>query len=415
MDENKLKLRDTVRQKYARAITEKSGCGCGTSSGCCGTSQNAATKAVTGDLYSAADIDGLSAELLSTSLGCGNPTALTSLHAGELVLDLGSGAGLDVLLSARRVGPGGKAYGLDMTDEMLAAANANKTSSGTTNVEFLKGHIEDIPLSDSIVDVVISNCVINLSADKDAVFHEIFRVLKPGGRMAVSDIVLRKQLPDKIARDVAAWAGCVAGALHENDYHQKLKDAGFLDIDIEITRVYDPKDLGLDPTDIEGALVSAFIRAKKPSRLLDPASDYTIRAAGLADFPEIRSLLISSALPVDGVDPEKGTFLIAENAGGLLGVIGFERYETKALLRSMAVNPSFRKCGIAKMLVENAIHSLHAEGIPELYLLTTTAEGYARKFGFVTIPRSEMPATLLERSLLGCACPSTSICMKLNR
>lgn len=415
MDEKKQKLRDTVRKKYARVITEKSGCGCGTMSGCCGTSQSAATKAVTGNLYSAEDIDGLSADLLSTSLGCGNPTALSSLHAGETVLDLGSGAGLDVLLSARRVGQSGKAYGLDMTDEMLAAANANKISSGATNVEFLKGHIEDIPLPNGSVDVVISNCVINLSADKDAVFREIFRVLKPGGRMAVSDIVLRKHLPDKIAKDIAAWAGCVAGALHENDYRQKLKDAGFPDVNLEITRVYDPKDLGLNPTDIEEALVSAFIRAKKPSRRLDPTSDYTVRSAALSDFPTIHNLLLSSALPVDGVDPEKGTFLVAENTGALLGVIGFERYETKALLRSMAVNPAFRKSGIAKELVQCAIRLLHAEGIFELYLLTATAEEYARKFGFVTIPRSEMPAIILERSLLGCACPATSACMKLSR
>src|SRR6266545_3517825 len=197
-------LREVVRQKYAQAITSKSGC-CG-STGSCGGRQDA-TNAITGDLYQSGDFAGLPEDIVKASFGCGNPTALGNLYAGETVLDLGCGAGLDVLLSAKRVGPSGKAYGLDMTDEMLEEANANKEKSGLSNVEFLKGHIEDIPLPEGSVDVVISNCVINLSADKDQVFREIFRVLKPDGRMAVSDIVTTKPMPEGVRKSLLAWAG----------------------------------------------------------------------------------------------------------------------------------------------------------------------------------------------------------------
>ena len=265
-------LREQVMKKYAMAIKTKSSC-CG-SSVCCGENQEA-TKAITGNLYEAAEIEGLPKDLLATSLGCGNPTALETLNAGETVLDLGSGAGLDVLLSAKRVAPSGKAYGLDMTDEMLAEANSNKEKSGLANVEFLKGHIEDIPLPESSVDVVISNCVINLSADKDQVFREIFRVLKPGGRLAVSDIVTTKPLPAKIQNDLLAWSGCIAGALTEQEYQNKLSKTGFTDIEIIVTRVYDltsstAQKIVAAMTEDElkefnGSLVSAFVRAKKPT------------------------------------------------------------------------------------------------------------------------------------------------------
>lgn len=264
-------MRDEVKRKYAQAIKSRSGC-C-SSAGCCG-GKNKATDAITGELYQSAEMEGLSEDLLATSLGCGNPTALCKLNAGETVLDLGSGAGLDVLLSAKRVGPTGKAYGLDMTEEMLAEANANKAKSGLNNVEFLLGHIEDIPLPEGSVDVVISNCVINLSVDKEQVFREIYRVLKPGGQLAVSDIVTRGTMPDSIRQSLLAWAGCIAGALTEDDYKTKLVRAGFEDVEVVITRVYDlgsPDMAGIVPgaTDDElaqlnGVLASAFIRAKKP-------------------------------------------------------------------------------------------------------------------------------------------------------
>jgi SAM-dependent methyltransferase len=268
-------IREVVRQKYAQAITLKTGC-CGdgnTGSSCCSGDPLNKTDIITSDLYKLVDLDGLPEDMVAASFGCGNPTLLAQLNAGEVVLDLGSGAGLDVLLSAKRVGPQGKAYGLDMTDEMLAVAKGNQARSGINNVEFLKGHIEDIPLPDNSVDVIISNCVINLSADKDQVFKEAYRVLKPGGRMAVADIVLTKPLPPLIQQNLLAWAGCVAGALIIDEYREKLISAGFKDVDLEITRSYDLEDINIDsllpeltPRDLKdssGSVVSAFIRGQK--------------------------------------------------------------------------------------------------------------------------------------------------------
>ena len=266
-------IREAVRQKYARAITQKTSC-CGVSpAGCCGGSSDQATKIITGDLYRPDEVDGLPENVVVASFGCGNPTALAELIPGEVVLDLGSGAGLDVLLSARRVGPAGKAYGLDMTDEMLAEARANQARAGINNVEFLKGHIEEIPLPDNTVDVIISNCVINLSADKDRMLKEAYRVLKPGGRLAVSDIVLTRPLPEKVQQDLNAWAGCIAGALLEQEYRDKLTAAGFTRISVETTREYDLAGQmakkffpGLSESEllrINGSVVSAFIRAIK--------------------------------------------------------------------------------------------------------------------------------------------------------
>jgi arsenite methyltransferase len=236
---------------------------------------------ITSDLYEAGETAGLPAEALLASLGCGNPTALAELHAGETVLDLGSGGGIDVLLSARRVGPTGKAYGLDMTDEMLALALENKQKAGATNVEFLKGHIESIPLPSNTVDVIISNCVINLSGDKRKVLEEAFRVLKPGGRFAVSDVVTREGLPDAVKENMALWTGCVAGALEENEFIALLKAAGFENPSIEPTRIYTRDDAaallegtGLDTAladEVQGRIMSGFVRAIKPGTKTRPA------------------------------------------------------------------------------------------------------------------------------------------------
>jgi arsenite methyltransferase len=262
-------VKETVRAKYgeaAKRVTETSCCGPKTA--CCGEASKT-------QLYDAREIGELPEKAVLASLGCGNPTALAELKAGETVLDLGSGGGIDVLLSARRVGPTGKAYGLDMTDEMLALAAANKARSGLTNVEFLKGEIEAIPLPDASVDVIISNCVINLSGDKDKVLREAFRVLKPGGRFAVSDIVVRGEVPDAIRQNMLLWAGCVSGALQDFEYTAKLKAAGFDYIGIEVTHVHEAEkarewmaESGLDfatvAPEVDGKFVSAFIRAVKP-------------------------------------------------------------------------------------------------------------------------------------------------------
>jgi arsenite methyltransferase len=264
-------IKDAVREKYAEAARQVSTT---KSASCCSSSRK--QDPITSDLYGADQTSALPEEAVLASLGCGNPTLLAQLHEGETVLDLGSGGGIDVLLSAKRVGPAGKAYGLDMTDEMLALANANKAKSGVTNVEFLKGEIENIPLPDDSVDVIISNCVINLSADKPKVLREAFRVLKPGGRFAVSDVVRRGEIPDMVARNVELWIGCVAGALEVNEYERLLRDAGFESVGIEPTRIYRLEDAraflteaGIDveslPNEVDGAFMSGFVRATKPA------------------------------------------------------------------------------------------------------------------------------------------------------
>ena len=267
-------VKEVVREKYGQAaLRVKAG-----QSGCCTSAPSAANcrDPITSNLYDAGQSGEVPAAALRASLGCGNPTALAQLKPGETVLDLGSGGGIDVLLSARRVGPTGKAYGLDMTDDMLALAEENKRKSGLANVEFLKGEIEHIPLPDNTVDVIISNCVINLSGDKDQVLKEAFRVLKPGGRFAVSDVVVRGEVPAAIRRSVELWVGCVGGALSEADYRSKLAAAGFGNIGVEVTRVYGSDDAraflaaeGFAGEDIAqevgGKFVSAFVRAEKPS------------------------------------------------------------------------------------------------------------------------------------------------------
>src|SRR5687767_8854812 len=233
-------IKATVRERYGKAALSVTS---GARSSCCGGSCTvSAEDPITSNLYTDAETAVLPAEAVLASLGCGNPTALAELHEGEVVLDLGSGGGIDVLLSARRVGPTGKAYGLDMTDEMLALARENQRKAGVRNVEFLKGEIESIPLPDNTVDVIISNCVINLSADKDRVFAEAFRVLKPGGRLAVSDVVVRGEVPAAIRKSVELWIGCIAGALDHEDYQAKLAKAGFEAIDLEPTRIYRAED-----------------------------------------------------------------------------------------------------------------------------------------------------------------------------
>ncbi|MFY9805365.1 MAG: arsenite methyltransferase [Candidatus Acidiferrales bacterium] len=293
-------IKEVVRNKYGEAarrfaVGEKSGCGCESSAiPCCDP--------ISSNLYELNETSGLPQEALLASLGCGNPTALAQLHPGEIVLDLGSGGGIDVLLSARRVGPAGKAYGLDMTDDMLELARENQRKAGAENVEFLKGEIEHIPLPENSVDVVISNCVINLSADKDRVLRETFRVLRPGGRFAVSDVVVRGEVPADVRRSVELWVGCVAGAMEESEYRAKLAAAGFDEIEIEPTRVYSMEDArqfltaqGIDvdaiAPQVVGKFASAFIRAKKPVAKAATANRECCGPAccGTAEAPKSRS------------------------------------------------------------------------------------------------------------------------------
>jgi arsenite methyltransferase len=275
-----MELKEVVKEKYAEAARrvltgEGLPADCCSTTSCCSGSAAASCDPITSDLYDKAQTGDVPEQALKASLGCGNPTALAELHPGDTVLDLGSGGGIDVLLSARRVGPSGKAYGLDMTDDMLALARENQRKAGLENVEFLKGEIEHIPLPDDSVDVIISNCVINLSGDKDQVLREAFRVLKPGGRFAVSDVVVHGEVPADIRRNVELWVGCVAGALQDSEYMDKLTKAGFEAIEIEPTRIYEVEDArqflagrGIDVDAIApavaGRFMSAFIRARKP-------------------------------------------------------------------------------------------------------------------------------------------------------
>jgi arsenite methyltransferase len=272
-------IKEVVKEKYGQAALRVAEGG----SSCCGASRALEGRCdpITSNLYDSAQADELPEAALKASLGCGNPTLLAALNPGETVLDLGSGGGIDVLLSARRVGPTGKAYGLDMTDEMLALANENKRAAGVDNVEFLKGEIENIPLPDNSVDVIISNCVINLSSNKDRVIAEAFRVLKPGGRFAVSDVVTKGEMLPEIRKSVLLWVGCVAGALEENEYRSKLAAAGFENIDVEPTRIYRVEDAreflaaeGIDvdaiAPQVDGKFMGAFIRAAKPKSCCGP-------------------------------------------------------------------------------------------------------------------------------------------------
>jgi ubiquinone/menaquinone biosynthesis C-methylase UbiE len=280
-------IKQTVGDRYAQlarqAAQRANASCCSPEPSCCAPAEPAVADPVSGQIYAPEDLKEVPLEAALASLGCGNPVALAELHPGEVVLDLGSGGGIDVLLSARRVGPTGKAYGLDMVDEMLELARENQRKAGIENVEFLKGEMENVPLPDNSVDVIISNCVVNLSPDKDSVFREAFRVLKPGGRLAASDIIVRGDMPEGLRRNLEVWAGCVAGALKEEEYVDKLKAAGFQNIGVEVTRVWKEEDLqetevaeivaSLAPEAKEGALlnfVSAFVRAQKPVRRASP-------------------------------------------------------------------------------------------------------------------------------------------------
>ena len=268
-------IQQAVREKYGAIATLVTESSTASKDGCCGPTACGCGDPITSNLYSDAETSALPADAVTASLGCGNPTALLALEPGQTVLDLGSGGGIDVLLSAKRVGPTGKAYGLDMTDEMLALARENQRQAGATNVEFLKGTIEAIPLPNNSVDVIISNCVINLSSDKDAVLREAFRVLRPGGRFAVSDVVVRGDVPADIRRSMELWVGCIAGALEETEYSTRLRAAGFADVEVEPWRIYKVDDArafltnsGVDvdrlAAQVEGRFASAFVRARKP-------------------------------------------------------------------------------------------------------------------------------------------------------
>jgi arsenite methyltransferase len=415
-----------VRAKYGEAArrvaaTGESASCCGPVNSCCGGAAfDGTTDPITSNLYVQGETDTLPDGAVLASLGCGNPTALAELRAGETVLDLGSGGGIDVLLSARRVGPTGKAYGLDMTDEMLALAREHQRQAGVENVEFLKGQIEAIPLPDASVDVIISNCVINLSADKRRVLAEAFRVLKPGGRFAVSDVVVRGTVPTAVRQSMELWVGCIAGALGEDEFLALLAATGFEDASIEPTRVYDFADArtflagaGLDADavaqEVSGRIMSAFVRARKPA----PAP--TLRAATAADREPVERLLVDAGLPTDGVAASLSTFVVAETVTGqgsdLVGVAGLELCADHALLRSVVVRPDWRGHGLGRALVDRVIAEAEARGVGALYLLTTTAAHYFPTFGFTETTRETVPDDIRATEEFASACPASAVVM----
>lgn len=419
-------LTELVREKYGEAARRVlSGEGvpaeCCGPTGCCGGSAAASCDPVTSNLYVDGETDELPSAAVLASLGCGNPTALAQLRPGETVLDLGSGGGIDVILSARRVGPTGKAYGLDMTDDMLALARRNAAEAGVTNVEFLAGEIERVPLPDASVDVIISNCVINLSGDKRRVLREAFRVLKPGGRFAVSDVVIDGHLPADVRRSMELWVGCVAGALGRAEFERLLAEAGFAEIEIEPTRVYRSEDAraflegaGLDVAanlhEIDGKLMAAFVRATKPAAALRPATP--------ADLDAVRALLAGAGLPTDGVPAllaaHAESFVVAEaGEGALVGVGGLEIRGDDALLRSVAVRPEWRGRGLGEALVHRLLFDAERRGLRALYLLTTTAERWFPRFGFRLVERAAVPASVRDTVEFRSACPASAVAMEL--
>ncbi len=425
-------IKQRVKVKYGQAALQVTG---GGSSCCGGATPSQAVNPITADLYGADEQAWLPERALGASLGCGNPVARADLKPGEVVLDLGSGGGIDVLLSARRVGPTGKAYGLDMTGEMLVLARENQAKAGVGNAEFLEGEIERMPLPDASVDVIISNCVINLSADKPRVFAEAFRVLRPGGRLAVHDIVVAGPVSELIRRSAEAWTGCLAGALDEAEYRALLVQAGFEMVELEPTRIYRAVDLrafleshpslrealaGQSGSSLDGLLAeadgkyrSAFIRAVKPGRPEAGPEPEIVRAEP-RDQASVLALLAEASLPREGVAEHFQHFLVARAGGRVVGAVGIEPYGRSALLRSLVVAPRHRAQGLGRALTQRLLQEARLQGIKQVFLLTETAAQFFSSFGFKRIPRGEAdPAVRASQEFQSC-CPQSAVCMRLD-
>lgn len=413
-------LQAAIRQHYAKhAVDARKGrksCVC-------------SGEAIGSRLYNQAQLSALSAEVAQASAGCGNPTALANLRSGEQVLDLGSGGGIDVFLAAKQVGMTGKAFGLDMTPEMLSIARENARNANVQNVEFMQGEIEHIPLPDGSLDVILSNCVINLSDDKDQVFREAYRVLKPGGRLAISDMMWvgdRALLPAQVRDSMDSWAACIAGALEIEDYQAKIMGAGFEDVSIQITNEHElsasgdccgpstsPTGCCSAPSETGVKLVSGFVRAYKPN----PEAvglPVSIEPAEATDLPEIYGLLSQHQLPLDGLTDHLDSFLVARRGPRIIGVGGLEVYGSYALLRSLAVTESMGGRGIGSALMQALIELAGSLGVKQLCLLTTTARDYFPKWGFLPISRAEVPTELQQSVEFQGACPVTATVMRLK-
>ena len=381
MSDEKSKVYDAVRQRYGKAAT---GCCSEAASSCCSTSVP---------------------DLVGPSFGCGDPIPRAELHAGEDVLDLGCGVGADVIRAAQFVGPAGLVYGLDMTDEMLRLAQLNRQKAGARNVVLVKGTMESIPLPDDSVDVVISNCVINLSPDKDAVLREVHRVLRPGGRLAVHDTVASAAVPAGVQADAGLWCECIAGSMEVKEYEERLRKAGLENPSVHVDQWYGghiPGAPGL-------RLGAAFVSARKP---LAGAEHGELRASEPGDLPQVLDLLSASGLPLDGVEDQFAHFLVVEGPEhAILGAVGLEVYENQGLLRSLCVKPDERGKGTGARLVEAITAEAAYAGCSELYLLTTTADKYFERRGFARIDRASVTGPVLQSVEFASACPETAVVM----
>ncbi len=397
-------IHETVRDHYAAAAI-RAGEGA-----CCSTSEE-----IGPELYSALERDELPEAAVLASLGCGNPIAVAELHEGERVLDLGSGGGIDVLLSAKRVGPTGRAFGLDMTDEMLALAQRNAAEAGATNVEFLRGHIESIPLPAASIDVVISNCVINLAADKPAVFREIARVLRPGGRMGVTDIVADDRLTAEERAERGSYAGCIAGALSFSEFRAGLEAAG---LDGRVDHTDARGDGRHGQRDREGHAAGGRLAGRHRRDALAPPDRerrvmlrrggmllMRVEPAATADVPEVEALLAAAGLPLDGAaEALTALGVVARDEDCIVGAAAVERYGEAGLLRSVVVAADRRGQGVGRAVVEGAEAAARADGIGELYLVTETAEGWFRRLGYEPIARE------VAESIVGASVEFTMSC-----
>ncbi|MGH7378866.1 MAG: arsenite methyltransferase [Candidatus Methylomirabilales bacterium] len=406
-------IKAAVRARYARAGQE--------GSACCGASSLSVTFQAAG--YGAADLKGLPPEAVASAFGCGNPLAFAEVQPGQVVLDIGSGAGIDCLLAAERVTPGGRVIGVDMTPEMLRRAKANAAAAGFSNVEFRLGEAERLPVADASVDWVVSNCVLNLSPDKPAVFREVHRVLRPGGRLLVADVVA-EDLPERLRGDLTAWSGCLAGALSEADYVAGLEAAGFIEVRVVARLPYEARQIegllgtpdrsggcgsqhGVEAAALAGKVWSASFAARKPGG----AAGITIRSAEAADLPAILALLEEARLPTAGVTEHVAEFLVAEEAGVIAGAVGMERAGEFALFRSLVVRLGARRRGIAERLFRGLETIARAKGVRRAYLLTETLEARCRAWSFTRVPRETVPMALrASPEFTGC-CPSSAALM----
>ncbi len=428
-------IKDAVKSRYAKAIQRSSSC-CGSSvpreapqtTSCCGPTaveQKGTFVKIAG--YDKNELSRLPADAIQNSFGCGNPLAFAGVRPGQVVLDIGSGAGIDCFLAAERVGPAGKVIGLDMTPEMIERARQNAREAGFTNVEFRFGDAEKMPVEDTSVDWVISNCVINLSPDKPAVFGEIARILRPGGRISISDIVAQ-ELPKSVRQSRDAWTGCLAGAISEEQYIEGLKVAGLREVRVTSRVVYDASQLkGLfastccgvgesgrhDAATLAEAAAGKIWSARFEGVKPQPASvagEVTIEPATEGDLPAVEALLAEAGLPTD-VTPNLADFLVARHQGTIVGCAGMEVQRSDALFRSLAVDPAYRGSGLGRRLYDALVERAQGKGVERAYLLTTTIASLAESWGFRLIDRASVPAAIRETSQFRGECCSSAVAM----